>query len=164
VPTTLVNQSTQQLARGCVLSVILEGTYELKASREKVWDFIINPNKIGKCLPDLKALRVEGEDKFAAIIRAGVGAIRTDFKFRIEILEKDPINRVQIRAVGSGSGTSITIDTAVELKDVPVGSELTYRSEVKIAGIIAALGQRVIKDTADKIVGGVFECVKQQVE
>jgi len=144
--------------------VILEGTYELKASRQKLWEFIIDPTKIGKCLPDLKTLKVEDEDKFAATIRAGVGAIKADFKFRIEILEKEPINRVQIRAVGSGSGTSITIDTTIELKDVPVGSELNYRSEVKIAGTIAALGQRVIKDAAEKTVAGVFECIKQQVE
>jgi len=144
--------------------VILEGTYELKASRLKLWEFIIDPTKIGKCLPDLKTLKVEDEDKFAATIRAGVGAMKADFKFRIEILGKEPIDRVQIRAVGSGSGTSITIDTTIELKDVPVGSELNYRSEVKIAGTIAALGQRVIKDAAEKTVAGVFECIKQQVE
>ena len=136
----------------------------MKASRLKLWEFIIDPTKIGKCLPDLKTLKVEDEDKFAATIRAGVGAMKADFKFRIEILGKEPIDRVQIRAVGSGSGTSITIDTTIELKDVPVGSELNYRSEVKIAGTIAALGQRVIKDAAEKTVAGVFECIKQQVK
>jgi carbon monoxide dehydrogenase subunit G len=147
-----------------VIEVILEGTYLLKAPRQKIWGFIIDPTKIGKCLPDLKTLNIEGENKFVAVVRAGVGFIKADFKFKIEILEKMPIDRVQLRAVGSGSGSSITIDTNVELKDDPVGSQLHYRSEAKIAGTIAGLGQRMIKDTADRTVAGVFDCVKRQVE
>jgi carbon monoxide dehydrogenase subunit G len=144
--------------------MIFEGTYNLKASREKVWEFIIDPAKIGKCLPGLKTMEVEGEDKFTAVLRIGVGFVRGDFKFKIEIVGKDPVNRVQLKAAGSGSGSSITIDMAIELKEVPGATELLYRSEVKVGGMIAGLGQRVFKDTVDKTVVGVFECLKQQVE
>jgi carbon monoxide dehydrogenase subunit G len=144
--------------------MIFEGTYNLKASREKVWEFIIDPAKIGKCLPGLKTMEVEGEDKFTAVLHIGVGFVSGDFKFRIEIVGKDPVNRVQLKAAGSGSGSSITIDMAIELKEVSGATELLYRSEVKVGGMIAGLGQRVFKDTADKTVVGVFECLKQQVE
>jgi len=130
--------------------------------KEKLWEFIVDPGKIGKCLPDLKTLQVESADKFVAIIRVGVGPIRTDFKFRIEIIGKEPVNRVRLRAVGSGSGSSITLDTTIDLEEIPDGSQLVYRSDVKVAGVMASLGQRLIKETADKTISGIFECIKNQ--
>jgi carbon monoxide dehydrogenase subunit G len=144
--------------------MIFEGRYELKAPREKVWEFIIDPARIGKCLPELKSMEVEGEDKFAAVIRLGVGHLRTDFKFRIEITGKEPISNVQLKAVGTGSGSNVTIDTTIELKETAAGTELIYSANANVAGIMASLGQRVIHDTTEKTVTAIFECIKTQVE
>jgi carbon monoxide dehydrogenase subunit G len=147
-----------------VPEMIFQGKYELKTSKEKVWTFIIDPAKISKCLPDLKSLQVEGEDRFVAVVRVGVGLIRADFKFRIEIVGKSPISSVQLKAVGAGSGSSVVIDTVIELKETPEGTELFYSSDAKIGGMVVSLGQRVIKDAAEKTVAGIFECIKQQLE
>ena len=140
--------------------MILEGKYSIETSREKLWMFIIDPNKIGKCLPDLKNLSVESENKFTAVIAVGVGFMKADFKFKIEIVGKEPASRVQLRAVGTGSGSSINLDLAIELKEIPEGSELDYRADVKVSGMIASLGQLVIKDTAEKTVKGIFDCIR----
>lgn len=143
--------------------LIFEGRFEVKAPRSKVWEFIIDPTRISKCLPDLKNLEVESDDRFVALVRVGVGPIRADFKFKIEILEKKPINRARLKATGSGSGSNIILDTAIELTEIHGGTQLSYRSDVKVGGVMASLGQRVIKDTADKTISAVFECVRNQV-
>jgi carbon monoxide dehydrogenase subunit G len=143
--------------------MILEGTYEFTTSREKLWEFIINPAHIGKCLPDLRSLEVESEDKFVALVRVGVGPIRTDFKFRIEISGKEPLSHMRLRAVGSGSGSSIILNTEIGLREILGGCELFYRSDVKVGGIMASLGQRMIRGTADKMVTTLFECIKKQI-
>jgi len=144
--------------------MIFEGRHQLNTPREKLWEFIIDPAKIGKCLPDLKSLNIESSDKFLATIPVGVGFIKADFKFKIEITDKQPISKVSVKAVGAGSGSSITIDTTIELNEIPDGTELKYTSEAKVGGMMASLGQRLIRDTADKIIAGVFACVKEQIE
>jgi carbon monoxide dehydrogenase subunit G len=144
--------------------MIYEGKYTLKASREKLWEFIIDPTQVSKCLPDLKSMESEGNDNFVAVVRVGVGPIRTDFKFKIQILNKNPVSSVQFNAAGSGSGSRITISTLVDLKDVSGGCELSYHAEVTVGGMMASLGQRVMNETAEKVVAGVFECIKNQVE
>jgi carbon monoxide dehydrogenase subunit G len=144
--------------------MILQGTYEFRTPKERLWEFIIDPAKIGRCLPDLKSLEVESEEVFVARIRVGVGLIKADFKFRIEIIGKEEPSRVRLKAVGTGSGNSINLDVAIELKEIPGGSELLHRTDVKVGGMMAGLGQRVIRDTADKTVAGVFERVKKHVE
>ncbi len=143
--------------------MIFEGKYEFGTSRQKLWDFLSNPTSMAKCLPDVKSFEVQGEDKFVAVVRVGVGFIKSDFKFKAEIAEKEPINHVRFKAAGSGSGSSIALDMKIELGDAPSGSQLSYSADVKVGGVIAGLAQRVMKDSADKILAGVFACIKQQV-
>jgi hypothetical protein len=144
--------------------MIFEGSYEVKAPPERVWDFIIDPNRISKCLPDLKSLEVESEDKFVAVTRVGVGPIRADFKFRIEITGKEPPSRVKLKADGSGSGSRVNLDISIEIRQLGGGAQLVYRSDVKVGGMMAGVGQRVITDTARKTVASIFDCIKGQVE
>lgn len=145
-------------------AVILEGSYEIKASAERIWDFVTDPNRISKCLPGLKSLEVEGEDRFVAVTRVGVGTIRADFKFKIEITGKEPPSRVKLKAEGSGSGSRVNLDISIEIRQIAGGAQLVYRSDARVSGMMAGVGQRVITDTAGKTVATIFECVKAQVE
>jgi carbon monoxide dehydrogenase subunit G len=144
-------------------SLMFEGTYELTVDQKTIWNFIIDPARIGKCLPDLKSLEVESENESIAIIRVGVGPIRTDFKFRIETVEKQPNSHLRLKSAGTGSGSSINLDVVIDLRERLGGCTLFYKSDVKVGGIMAGLGQRLMKDTADKTIAGIFECIRKQV-
>lgn len=144
--------------------MIFEGTVEVRKPRESLWQFIIDPARVGKCFPGLKSLEVESEERSTATISVGVGPLKSDFKFRIQISEKEPTNHVRLRAVGSGSGSNVDLDVAIELKETSEGTALSYKAEAKVGGMIASFGQRVIEDTAGRTVAQVFECIKNQLE
>jgi carbon monoxide dehydrogenase subunit G len=141
-----------------------EGTFEVKASRDKVWEFVIDPNKIGKCLPDLKSLQVEAENKFTAVARVGIGFMKGDFKFELTIVEQNPPTHAGLKGTGTGVGSSVSMETSIDLADSGVGTKLTYKADVQIGGTLASVGQRVIGRTVEKAIGEVFACVKKQVE
>ena len=141
-----------------------EGTFEVKAPRDKVWDFLIDPNKIGKCLPDLKSLQVEADNKFTAIARVGIGFMKGDFKFQLAIVEQIPPSHARLKGTGTGVGSSMNMDASIDLADSETGTKLTYKADVKIGGTLASVGQRVIGGTVEKTVSEVFTCVKRQVE
>ena len=147
-----------------VIGMIFEGSYQMEASPDRIWEFIVDPTKISNCLPDLKSLEVEGEDKFVAVIRVGVGPIRADFKFKMQITRKERPSRVQLRADGTGSGSRVNLDIGIEIKQIVGGSQLVYRSDVKVGGMMAGLAQRVITDIAEKTIASIFNCVKMQVK
>jgi carbon monoxide dehydrogenase subunit G len=142
----------------------LEGTYHIKAPREKVFGFITEPNKISRCLPDLKSLQMEGEDRFVALVRVGVGFIKGDFKFRMAVVEKQPPARVRLQGNGSGAGSSVDLDSVIELREVQDATELAYKAEVKLSGVIVGLAQRVIGSATEKTVNSLFECLKKELE
>lgn len=143
--------------------MISEGVYDIKASKEALWNFITDPGKLSHCLPDLKSLEMESEDKFKAVIRVGVGFIKSDFKFRLGIVERKPTDRVRLVATGAGSASNVTIDTVIELVEIPEGVRLSYKANILLGGIMASLGQRVLQDAADKIVNNIFECIRKQL-
>lgn len=140
------------------------GSYELKAPRQKVWDFIIDPNKIAKCLPDLKNLEVQGADRFVATVRVGVGFIKSDFKFNLAIVEKQPPNKARLKGNGTGSGSSVDMDTSIELTEIPVGTKMDYKADVKVGGVMAGLGQRLMGSATEQAMTQMFECVKRELE
>jgi len=148
------------------LGLNFEGTFDVKAPRDKVWDFVIDPNKIGKCLPDLKSLQVEADNKFTAVARVGIGFMKGDFKFQLAIVEQNPPSHARLKGTGNGVGSSVNMDTSIDLSDIDAsaGTKLTYKAEVQIGGTLASVGQRVIGGTIEKTIGEVFACVKKQVE
>jgi len=141
-----------------------DGVYEVKAPRDKVWDFVIDPNKIGQCFPDLKSLQIESEDKFNVVARVGIGFMKGDFKFQMAIVEKNPPSHARLKGTGTGVGSSLDMDTSIDLAETADGSRLNYKADVKIGGTLAGVGQRVIGGAAEKSISEVFSCVKRKLE
>lgn len=141
-----------------------EGTLEVKAPKNKVWDFVIDPNRIGKCLPDLKSLNIEGEDRFAAVARVGIGFMKGDFRFQLAIVEKNPPSHARLKGTGTGVGSSLDLDTSIDLSETEMGTKLTYVADVTIGGTLAGVGQRIIGSTTQQTMSAVFTCVKKQLE
>lgn len=146
------------------MALNFEGTYEVNVPREKVWDFVIDPNKIGKCMPDLKSLEVGSDNKFTAIARVGIGFMKGDFKFQLAIVEQNPPSHARLKGTGTGVGSSVNLDTLIDLAEAGSGTKLTYKADVQIGGTLASVGQRVIGSTVEKTIAEVFGCVKRQLE
>jgi carbon monoxide dehydrogenase subunit G len=141
-----------------------EGTFQVNASREKIWNFVIDPNKIGKCLPDLRSLEVEADNKFTAIARVGISFMRGDFKFQLAIVEQTPPSHARLKGTGTGVGSSVNMDTSIDLAESGGGTKLTYKAEMEIGGTLVSVGQRVIGGTVQKTIVEVFSCVKKKLE
>ncbi len=141
-----------------------EGSYTINAPRQKVWEFLIDPNAIAKCLPDLQRLDIEGPDKFSALVKVGVGFIKGDFKMRLQITEKQPPSHATMTITGSGASSSVDVLTTIDLADKGPATELKWTADVKVGGLMAGLGQRMMGSATEKTVSDMFECVKKQLE
>jgi len=141
-----------------------EGTQEIKASRQQVWDFVTNPNNLARCLPDLKSLEVEGQDKFNAVVRAGIGFIKGDFKFKLALLDKIPPSHARLAGTGTGAGSSVDLDALMDLTEVDGHTKLTYKAVVKVGGAMATVAQNMFQRKAEGIVTDVFSSVRANVE
>ena len=56
-----------------------EGSVPIKASREKVWAFVIDPDQVGQCGPGVEKIEVVDATHFKATAKVGIGFISARF-------------------------------------------------------------------------------------
>ena len=60
----------------------LEGSYEVKAPREKVWNAFLDPATLQKAIPGCEKLELIGADEYKATLKIGVAAVKEPSRAR----------------------------------------------------------------------------------
>jgi carbon monoxide dehydrogenase subunit G len=135
--------------------VEFENSFAVKAPIAEVWDVLIDVERAAPCMPGAKVLERSGDDEYVVGMRVKVGPITMEYKGNVQILEKDP---VAYRAVISGSGRELRGQGAAEARAEMVLVEeagdtvATIKTDVKLSGRIASMGQGVIVDVTKRMV------------
>ena len=141
-----------------------EGTITVKAPKLKAFEIITNPKQISKCMPDLQKLHIENPDTFTATVRAGVSFIKGDFTIHFKVLEKTPPNHVKMTGHGSGMGSTIDLETVMDLTDAEKqGTTMNWKADANVGGKIASIGKRLLDAQAEKIINQLFECIHHEL-
>ena len=142
-----------------------EGTVPIKASRDKVWAFVIDPNQVGQCGPGVESIEVIDDTHFKATAKVGIGFISARFVVNMDMAELDAPDRAVIKAHGQAPGSAVDATAQMTLSDGPNGgTTMDWSADVAIAGSLASLGARLIEGTANKMIGQTFTCMKSRLE
>ena len=85
----------------------LEGSYEVKAPRQKVWDAFLDPETLRKAIPGCEKLELMGPDEYKATLKIGVAAVKGTFEGKVRLLDKKPPESYRLSAEGSGARVSL---------------------------------------------------------
>jgi carbon monoxide dehydrogenase subunit G len=143
-----------------------EGTVGINAPREKVWEFLTDPEQVSQCVPGVESLEiVEPGKKFKAVAGLGLGTVKVKFKTEIVWLELDKPKRAKMQAKGTAPGSSMETTSEMRLTDGADGQiDLHWTAEMKIYGTIASLAARLMGSVTKKLSAAFFECVKKKIE
>jgi carbon monoxide dehydrogenase subunit G len=143
-----------------------EGTVLIKASREQVWAFLIDPNAVGRCAPGVESIEivVPGQ-KFRAIAAIGFGSVKARFTGDAEFLELDAPNRATLKAHGNAPGSAADVTSEMKLSDGPDGTtEMKWTADVVVLGTLASLAARLMGSVTQKLTSEFFNCFKKKIE
>lgn len=139
-----------------------QGDFAIDLPRSTVWTFVIDPQKVGPCIPDLLQLDVESETRFRAIVRVGVGPVRGKFNLQTELTVTEPGVSAELSISGGGMGSRVDMKAQLTLSDSEGGgTKLNWRCDAAISGPIASLGGRMIDNEAKKITEKMFNNLRQ---
>jgi carbon monoxide dehydrogenase subunit G len=143
-----------------------EGNLSIKASREKVWDFLTDPKKVSKCAPGLESLEiVTPGEKFRATTSVGFGSVKVRFVNDVEWVDLDPPNRARMKAHGTAPGSGLDAATSMTLTDGQGGAtDLAWTADVQVVGAVASLAARLIGGVMKKLTVAFFESVRKEIE
>ena len=133
----------------------IEDSELIAAPREELWDYLMQIEKVGECIPGCENVRRIGEDEYETSMRVIVGPIKLRFEARLNVLERDRENWVaKMRAEGAERGVGGTVSSVFTMKLLDRGehgTELLVTTEAKILGKVGEFGQPVMKKKAAAI-------------
>ena len=143
-----------------------DGTVSINAPRQKVWEYLTDPNSVSECAPGLKSVEViEPDKKFRAVAGVGFGSVKVTFEIDVEWVELDPPNHARMKAHGKAPGSGVDITSVMNLTNGSEGAtELQWSADIVVVGTIASLASRLMNSMTRKLTGEFFSCVKGKIE
>jgi uncharacterized protein len=144
--------------------VIVSGTKELAASREKVWSVINEPAEMAKLMPGVESFEITDAKHWTAKVKVplGLGGLKMTMNF--EKLEEREPEFASMRAKGQGVGALMDMKTSFTLSQAGEGTSMEWEADVKIAGPVGAMGQRVLQPIVNQQVSQVLTALEKRVE
>ena len=143
--------------------MIVSGTKELPAPREAVWGVINEPSEMAGLMPGVESFEVTDDRHWTAKVKVplGLGGLKMTINF--ERLEERPPEFASMRAKGQGVGALMDMTTSFTLSDAGEGTSMDWEADVKIAGPVGAMGQRVLQPIVNQQVSQVLEALERRV-
>jgi uncharacterized protein len=141
----------------------LEGSYEVKAPRDKVWSAFLDPETLRKAIPGCEKLEMIGPDEYKATLKIGVAAVKGTFEGKVRLLDKKPSDSYRLAAEGSGGPGFVRADTLISLADIDGGTRVTYSADVQVGGLIAGVGQRMLGGVSKMMADQFFNRMSEQL-
>jgi carbon monoxide dehydrogenase subunit G len=143
--------------------VKVEGTKELPASRETVWTVLNDPAQMAKLMPGVESFEVQDDRRWTAKVKLplGIGGLKMTINF--EKLEERPPEFSSLNAKGTGVGAMMNMTTSFTLSGEGDHTSMAWEADVRIAGPVGSMGQRVLQPIVNQQVGNVLSALEQQV-
>lgn len=141
----------------------LEGSYEVKAPRQKVWSAFLDPETLRKAIPGCERLEMIGPDEYKATLKIGVAAVKGTFEGKVRLSDKKPSDSYRLAAEGSGGPGFVRADTLISLADIDGGTRVSYTADVQVGGLIAGVGQRMLGGVSKMMADQFFNRMSEQL-
>ncbi len=141
----------------------VEGTREFDAPAQLVWDVLNDPSKMAKLLPGVESFEIQDERHWRAAVKIPLGMGGLKLKFDFEKVEERPIEYAKLSSKGQGVGAIVAMDTSFHLAPDGDRTSMRWEAEVRVAGPIGSMGQRVFQPIVNQQVGNVLNALAAQV-
>jgi carbon monoxide dehydrogenase subunit G len=142
----------------------VEGTKQLSAPRERVWAVLNDPARLAKLMPGVESFDVMDERRWRANVKIPLGLGGLRMSIDMEKIEERAPEFARLHAKGNGIGAILDMQTSFQLSEGAGGTDMHWEADVKIAGTIASMGQRVIQPIVNQQVSSVLAALEREVQ
>ena len=142
----------------------VSGERTFAAPRQAVWDVLNDPASMAKTMPGVESFDVHDERRWTANVKIplGLGGLKMKIDMSKSEDREPEFARLQIK--GQGVGAMLSMETSFELQDVSGGTAMKWAADVKLAGPVGSMGQRVLQPIVNQQVAHVLSALDKQVQ
>src|SRR5918912_4479820 len=142
----------------------IEGTHQLRARRERVFQVLINPEVLRRCIPGCERLEKTAENTYALTLKAGVGSIKGLFTGQVRLEDVRPPEHYRIVVDGKGQPGFLKGAGDLDLEEKDGGTLIHYAGVVQVGGTLASVGQRMIQGAAKMMATQFFTAIEAEAK
>lgn len=142
----------------------IEGTQEVRAPRERVFQVLLDPQVLQRCIPGCQQLEQTGENAYRATLRTGVGSIKGLFTGNVRLEDLQPPTHYRMVIDGKGQPGFLKGAGDLDLEERDGLTIVKYAGEAQIGGTIAGVGQRMVQGAAKMMAAHFFAAIEVEAQ
>ena len=143
----------------------VQGERTFAAPRDVVWRVLNDPASMAKTMPGVESFDVHDERRWTANVKIPLGLGGLRMKVDMDKLEERQPEFAKLAIKGTGVGAMLNMETSFNLAENQDGScAMQWSAEVKIAGPVGSMGQRVLQPIVNQQVQHVLSSLDAQVQ
>jgi hypothetical protein len=144
--------------------VKVAGQRSFAAPREAVWRVLNDPAAMAATIPGVQSFDVQDERHWRANVKIPLGLGTLGMTMDMEKLDERAPEHARLTIKGNGVGAILSMSTAFDLSDEGGGTKMDWDADVRIAGPVGSMGQRVLQPIVNQQVQQVLTALDEQVE
>ena len=143
----------------------LSGKRVFNAELSTIWNLLMNPETLTRIIPGMISLEKTAENSFKSILGVKLGPVNSTFDGTIQLEDIHEhshftMNVRQNSKIGNGNAL-----VKIQLRSLnETQSELQFDGEVKLTGLLASMGQRVLGGVANTLAKDFFSNMEKELQ
>jgi carbon monoxide dehydrogenase subunit G len=144
--------------------VKVEGVKEFAVSRGTVWEVLNDPARMAKTMPGVQSFEIQDDRHWTAKVKIPLGLGGLAMTINFEKIEERAPDYAKLSAKGNGVGALMQMTTQFQLDEGSGGgTSMRWEADVRIAGPVGSMGQRVLQPIVNQQVKQVLIALEIQV-
>ena len=142
----------------------VSGERTFAAPRATVWGVLNDPAQMAELMPGVESFDVHDDRHWRANVKIplGLGGLRMSINF--EKTDERAPEFAALHAKGTGVGALMDLQTRFHLDERDGATAMRWEADVRIAGPIGSMGQRVLQPLVNQQVQGVLTALELQIQ
>ena len=143
----------------------LTGKHIVNAVPSRVWNMLMDTETLAKLVPGISRLEKTGDNTFKSIIEIKLGPVNGSFTGNLEIEDVDEEKGFTLKVAQNSKIGNAKAAIKIDLLTVDnEQTEVAFDGDVKLSGLIAGMGQRVIGSVANTLTKQFFANLRKELE
>ena len=142
----------------------VSGERGFDAPRPTVWQVLNDPASMAKTMPGVESFDIHDDQHWTANVKIPLGLGGLRMKVDMEKVDEREPEHAALKIKGQGVGAMLSMTTSFDLSENGGGTLMKWAAEVKIAGPVGSMGQRVLQPIVNQQVQHVLTALDAQVQ
>jgi uncharacterized protein len=148
------------------------------APTARVWEFLLDPERVARCFPEVERLERLGPTAVRASVPVRVAFLTLHVVVDVEVVDQSPPERATFRLHATGPGSTVDGRASFTLADAaaeavadaapgdvrPAGTDLAWSVDIEPKGMAASIGPDTVQRQAEPVLRRAIDCLRRSVE